>query len=54
MDRVDHHYAVRFYKGPFEVHDATTIAGKSFKLMNMPSYLGTRLKEYLKWFVREH
>ncbi len=54
MDRADHHYAVRFYKGPFEVHDATTIAGKKFKLMNMPAYLGTRLKEYLEWFVGEY
>lgn len=51
MDRTDHHYAVRFYNGPFEVHVARTTSGKSFMLMNMPAYLGTRLKEYLEWFV---
>jgi len=43
MDRTDHHYAVRFYRGPFEVHEAKTSSGKVFMLMNLPLYLGTQL-----------
>lgn len=54
MDRTDHQYAVRFYKGPLEVHEARTTAGKSFFLMNMPAYLGTQIKEYVKWLIEQY
>jgi len=50
MDRTDHPYAVRFYQGPFEVHEAQTTKGTKFYLMNLPYYLGTQLRAYLEWF----
>lgn len=53
MDACPHHYAVRLYAGKLEVHDAKTINGKTFKLLNLPYFLGSKLEEYIAWFVGE-
>jgi uncharacterized protein len=54
MDECPHHFAVRLYAGKFDIVPAKTIAGKEFLLMNLPYYLGTRLKTYIRWFVDAH
>lgn len=51
IDNCDHHYAVRFYKGPVKIDNIVTLTGKSFKLLNIPYFLGTKLHLYVAWFV---
>jgi hypothetical protein len=53
MDACPHHYAVRLYAGKLEIHDAKTISGKTFKLLNLPYFLGAKLEAYISWFVGE-
>lgn len=47
MDRAPHGWAVRFYTGKATIEDARTIAGKTFRLINLPFYLAGRLREVL-------
>lgn len=54
MDRTNHHYAVRLYKGPFQIQEAETLEGKKFTLMNLPYFLGCKLPEYIKYFVNNY
>jgi len=54
MDLCDHHYAIRFYADKLLVQDVKTINGKSFKLLNLPYFLGTKLYEYIDWFVEQY
>lgn len=54
MDAVDHIYAVRVYGGDFKVEQTKTAAGKPFILMNLPYYLGTKIPEYVDWFVKNN
>lgn len=51
IDASPHHYAVRMYGGEFKVENATTPAGKQYLLMNLPYYLGTKIHEYIGYFV---
>lgn len=52
VDACDHGFAVRIYGGELRTEDTLTPAGKPYRLLNLPYYLGTRLPEYLDWFVR--
>ena len=54
IDRCDHHYAVRLLNNQFSVEEATTPAGKPYKLMNLPYYLGCRIPQYVDWFLKNH
>ena len=55
IDRCDHPYAVRMYAGRFSIEQHKTPGTqKQYLLMNLPYYLGTKLPEYLKWFVENH
>ncbi|HMQ47215.1 MAG TPA: AAA family ATPase [Saprospiraceae bacterium] len=54
MERVPHHFAVRYHANAFSVEKATTPSGKVFYLMNLPYFLSTRLELYLDWFVLEY
>jgi uncharacterized protein len=54
IDRCSHPYAIRMYAGEFKIIRSTTPGGKSYYLMNMPYYLGTRLPEYIKYFVESY
>ncbi len=51
IDRCNHPFAIRIYAGEFNVIRSKTPAGKTYNLMNLPYYLGTRLPEYIKYFV---
>ncbi|MBL1411313.1 ATP-binding protein [Sphingobacterium faecale] len=51
LERVDHHFAVRIYGGDLRVEDTVTPNGKPYKLLNLPYYLGTKLPEYIDWFI---
>lgn len=50
----DHPYAVRIYGGRFKVEKTQTPQGKPYLLMNLPYYLGTKIREYVGWFVGNH
>lgn len=55
IERTNHHYAVRMYAGNFNVEEhSTPNQNKSYKLMNLPYYLGTQLPEYIAYFINNH
>lgn len=54
IDDVDHPYAVRMYAGEFKIEEAKTPNGKPYYLMNLPYYLGTKLHEYIRYFLENY
>lgn len=50
----EHSYAIRMYAGEFKVEEHTTPNGKHYYLMNLPYYLGTKLKESIDCFVSHY
>ncbi len=54
MEATDHPYAVRMYAGLFSIEAHETRNGKKYLLMNLPYYLGTKLPEYIAYFVANH
>ncbi len=54
IERVEHPYAVRFYGGEFRIEKHTTPGGKPYLLMNLPYYLGTKLPDYIEYFILNH
>jgi hypothetical protein len=51
MDQAEHGYAVRLYAGNLQTETLTTLAGKDYRLLNLPYFLGGKLPAYLDWFV---
>ncbi|HPI37887.1 MAG TPA: AAA family ATPase [Ignavibacteriaceae bacterium] len=51
MERSNHAFAVRIYGGEFSIQKAYTPGKKEYKLMNLPYYLGTKLMDYIEYFV---
>ena len=51
MDETPHNVAVRVWSGSFSVDDVKTIAGKSFRLINLPFYMISALPNILKQYV---
>jgi uncharacterized protein len=49
MDLAPHATAIRFYAGELSISDVVSNEGKSFKLLNLPYYLGTQIEGYLRW-----
>jgi hypothetical protein len=41
------------YAGEFNIEEAKTQGGKPYLLMNMPYYLGTKIPEYIDYFVSD-
>ena len=54
IERTDHPYAMRVYAGVFKVETHTTPGGTPYLLMNLPYYLGTKIPEYLDFFVKNY
>lgn len=54
IDMSPHPYAVRIYAGNFNVENHITPSGKPYLLMNLPYYLGTKIPEYLEYFVKNY
>ena len=54
VERCNHPYAVRMYAGKFEIIKTKTPGGKPYLLMNMPYYLGTKIPEYLAYFIENY
>ncbi len=53
MDEAPHPFAVRFYAGELTITQPETPSGKTYKLLNLPYYLGSQLKKYVYWFVSQ-
>ncbi len=51
IDLSNHPYAVRVYEGEFKIEKAKTPAGTPYVLMNLPYFLGTKIPEYIDYFV---
>jgi predicted AAA+ superfamily ATPase len=54
IEHCNHPYAVRMYAGKFEIVKTKTPGGKPYLLMNMPYYLGTKIPEYIAYFIDNH
>ena len=55
IERTNHSYAVRMYGGEFCIEEhLTPKQNKPYKLMNLPYYLGTKLPEYIQYFIKNH
>lgn len=54
IEHCSHNYAVRIYAGKFEIVRTKTPGGKPYLLMNMPYYLGTKIPEYLAYFIENY
>lgn len=55
LERTNHHYAIRMYAGEFKIEEHhTPKQNKAYKLMNLPFYLGTKLPDYIKYFVNNY
>ena len=54
MKRVPHTYAVRISQNKFSIEKIETIEGKEFWLMNLPLYLGTKIPDYINYFVENY
>jgi hypothetical protein len=51
MDESPNEIAVRFYSGKLNITFSKTLQDKTYKILNLPYYLGTQLEKYLDWFV---
>jgi len=49
MEEAPHDLAVRFYSGMISMHEATTLNGKKYRLLNLPYYLVSQINGYLEW-----
>ena len=54
VEKTNHPYAVRIYAGDFKIEKAKTPNGNNYLLMNMPYYLGTKIPEYIKYFIEKY
>ena len=51
VERAGHPYAIRIYSGKFAIEKTITPAGVPYTLMNLPYYLGTKIPEYVEYFL---
>ena len=51
VENTNHPYGVRIYAGEFRIEKVQTPQGTPYILMNLPYYLGTKIPEYIQYFV---
>jgi len=54
IERSNHPYAIRLYAGESKIEKSITPGGVTYLLMNMPYNLGTKIPEYIEYFVNKH
>lgn len=54
IEQTNHPYAVRIYSGKFTVESTETPNGIPYLLMNLPYYLGTKIPEYVQYFIENY
>lgn len=51
VERTNHPYAVRIYAGEFKINETRTPGGTHYLLMNLPYFLGSKIPDYIQYFV---
>lgn len=54
MEKAKHPYSIRIYAGEFNIQTTETREGTPFLLMNLPYYLGTKIREYIEYFITNY
>lgn len=54
MEKAKHPYSIRIYAGEFNIQTTETREGTPFLLMNLPYYLGTKIHEYIEYFITNY
>ena len=54
IEKANHPYAVRMYAGEFKVEETKTPGGVPYFLINLPYYLGTKIPQYIEYFVENY
>lgn len=54
VEATNHPYAVRMYAGEFKVSKTKTPGGKTWLLIHLPYYLGTKINDYLEYFLSSY
>ena len=54
MERTNHPYAVRMFAGEFSIEKTKTPDGTPYILMNLPYYLGTKIPDYIDYFINNY
>lgn len=54
VERSNHPYAIRLYAGKFKIENHKTPDGVPYLLMNLPYFLGTKIPEYINYFVENY
>lgn len=54
VERANHPYAVRIYAGEFRISETRTPGGTPYLLMNLPYFLGTKISDYIQFFVNNY
>lgn len=54
VEQSGHPYAIRIYGGEFKIERSATPNGVDYFLMNLPYFLGTKLPEYIEYFVSNY
>ena len=54
MEKSTHKYAVRMYAGEFRIEKTKTPGGVPFYLMSLPYFLGTKLHDYVSYFMENY
>lgn len=54
IDRSNHPYAMRIYAGEYSVTETKTPGGTPYKLINLPYFLGTKIPDYIQYFVNNY
>jgi len=49
MDEAPHDMAIRFYAGKLQLTRTSTPSGKAYRLLSLPYYLASQIKEYITW-----
>ncbi len=54
IEMTNHPYAIRIYEGEYKIEKTKTPSGVPYLLMNIPYYLGTKIPEYIDYFVNNY
>jgi predicted AAA+ superfamily ATPase len=54
VQRTNHPYAVRVYAGEYKIERQTSPEGVDYLLMHLPYFLGTKIPEYISYFVENY
>ena len=55
IEKSNHPYAIRMYAGEFKIEEhITPTTKKPYYLMNLPYYLGTKIHEYIAYFIETY